>query len=255
LQWACAVYLDALWWDRLSAILSLILPPLCVLILIYSSDTAGAVMPLLLAFILTSIPALFVSMSCLGAESQANETYIFACLRGTGFNPEQVDDQRPPVLGSILVRVIYYSDIWHYPGRNGLSAIGSYRDKSQAWRIVNGALRAYYRRCREQALAPVRPAEATAVALLWAILAAGAVAQGLILLWLYSEQQPLTPPPFSAICAGLALLDSVILLGLRTDARLGAFLRALQTHLLTQSVLAERETGADAATPPDSGWS
>jgi hypothetical protein len=255
LEWACGVYLGALFWDRLYASVAVLIPPACVIALMLWSNARGAPLaeraPLALALLLTAVPALVLSLSSLGAAHRASEQYYLACLRRCGLTSPQAFERQPPQLRSTLLLLVYYSDVWHFPGRMSLGTEIANPAYIQAWRTVNGALNAFYRTCQERGLEPVRPAEAGFVAWLWTV-------QLLSLACLYVLSHELRSAPLlqlpqlnGVVAAGLVFCESAILLSIRTDARLGAFLRALVTQLMAHDVLAGAGTETAAVAAPD----
>jgi hypothetical protein len=216
--------------------------------------------PLVVAVAFTLPFALLLALFCLGQDSQANEDYYFSCLHQTGLTLFQAGDGRPPPLGSAgALWLVYYADLWHYPASRRRYSTYSYYERRAAWRTVNVALRAYYRECLLEGIAPVRATELLTTLLLNAILLASLALLAVIYLThagmlqsvLHSATMSL---PVSVYVAALALVDSIILLSLRTEARLAALLRAMQAHLLALSTIPADTPPANPAAPLDNGW-
>jgi hypothetical protein len=269
LDWACTVYLDGLLWERVGTVFTLVLVPLLPYILMWGGDYHGDPasgnpqvdwIPLAVAALCTLPFALLLALSCLGPESQANEDYYFACLHQTGLTLLQAGDGRPPPLGNAgALWLVYYADLGHYPANRRRYSTYSYYERRAAWHTVNTALRAYFRECLLEGVAPVRTNELLTSVLLNAVLLASIALLAVIYATHAGALQAIMHSatirlPVSVYVAALALVDSLVLLSLRTEARLAAFLRAMQAHLLALSTIPADTPPASPAAPVDNGW-
>lgn len=243
LAWACKLYSGGLVWDIwLTAVSLLAMPGLTLIGVLTGIDLLSSELPdrfpLILALSFTLLPALALAYVCLGHDSLANEGCFYANMQKIGLTAEQLSDKRPVYCLSPLVLLVYFSDLWHYPTgrRHGANRDGG--DWMQAWRIINDALRGYYRECLLRGYPPVGRLELAATLALWlALLASVGVIAATVQAhaeMLRSILQGDSSLPLGVYTAMLVFVDSAVLLSLRTEARLRAFLDALQAYLVAQ---------------------
>lgn len=257
LSWACEVYQGLMFWKPLFAVAMPFVLPVLVYMMQWQANqgTAAAVAmgPLILAAIVTGLPALV--LTSLGLSGRANETYFFSQLQQLGFSQLHACDSRPPLLGPGLLRFTYMCDLGCYPAGRHNYGQHTYSECRRAWSIVRAALRAYYRECLAAGLAPVLPVELLSVALLSAVAGASLVLLPVAIMGHPAAQLLGPSTPVGIYIAFFALIYSFFAFDQRTEARVAAFLRALQAHLMTHSAAGDRWQETDAAAPPDTGWS
>ncbi len=264
LQWACTVYLGGLFWDGPSGLLALLLLPMSLYACLVPENSPlpalAGFAPLALATCITLLPALLIALQCLGAESQANEAHYFDCMQRTGLSLAQgyawsVARARVP----LHLRLVYEGDLRHFPTRRRRFSAYSQDERREAWHAVNAMLRSYFGTCLAQGVAPVRAGERLATLLLHVIAGASVVLLIVICqvqpgVWDSIIHQDLPQVPASLHVAVLALVYSVLLISLRAEARVAAFIRALQAHMLALTAQAAQPAPDESAAPLDNGW-
>jgi hypothetical protein len=264
LPWACATYLDLLAGNRVQWILGLLVLPALFIISGSEALAQDSLQPawgtLIAALLVTLVPALALLWVGETIEAPANESHFFQRLHDCGLDEPALRNAQWPVLGMTpLLRLVYQTDLAHFPASRHDYTSFTYTERRMAWSMVNTALRAYYRECLRRGLAPVRLAELQGALLLHLIALASLVLLGVAALSLPREiwaagELLLTRLPLEACIAALALYDCLILVVLRTEMRVAAFIRALQAHLMAHSAEAAHVAEAAPGSAEDNGW-